>query len=75
MPLERYLTENYEVQQMILGDTDKRIVVGTTEQLEPQEAESWGRGLVMVHRWDDAFGDRETWDKAESVVNNRRRKT
>ncbi|KAF9444403.1 hypothetical protein P691DRAFT_807395 [Macrolepiota fuliginosa MF-IS2] len=74
MPLERYLMDNKEVQQMILGKTDGRIVVGTTEEIGPQDMESWAQGMIPVERWDDAIGDRETWDRAESAVSNRKRR-
>lgn len=71
LPLERYLKENNGIQQMVLGDTDRRIVVGITERLELQDTLAWGRGLIAAKLWDDALDDAEIWARAESSVNTR----
>ncbi|KAJ3567016.1 hypothetical protein NP233_g6631 [Leucocoprinus birnbaumii] len=78
MPLGQYLVDNKEVQQLISGETDQRIVVGTTEPLEGLDsiAESCQAvsAVIPVTRWEDVFGDRTTWEKAEEVVRSRTRK-
>lgn len=76
MPLGQYLADNNEVRQMISGDTDYRIAVGTTEPPETLNSimSSCVAGLIPVSRWEDVFSDRAAWGDAEEAIRFRTRK-
>ncbi|EKM76308.1 hypothetical protein AGABI1DRAFT_115879 [Agaricus bisporus var. burnettii JB137-S8] len=68
--LGKYINDNHEVQQMIMGNTDRRIVVGMTEQLEC--ALRWSRLLVVVQMWGAAYEDEDAWTRVENIINTRK---
>jgi hypothetical protein len=76
MPLKEYLVDNQEVQRLIYGDTHHQIVVGTTEPLTVLDAvtASCARNVIPLTRWEDTFGDRDAWEKADRVIRTRMRK-
>lgn len=66
----QYINDSSEVQEMIMGNTDTRIVVGITEQLDCLLP--WSHQLVVVQLWDDACEDEEAWTKVEGIIDSRR---
>lgn len=75
--VEQFLVDNTEFQRLILGDVDRRIVVGTTTTTTPTTTgsdEPWQQQLIPVSKWDDTFGDREAWERVERVLDARSQK-
>jgi hypothetical protein len=71
MPLGEYLKRHKEAKQMVVGDMDKRIVVGVAEDVSEEINLSEWQGLLVVRRWDDHFGSYEPLQRAEHVVKTR----
>lgn len=79
MTVERFLVDNTEFQRLILGDVDRRIVVGTTTTAGAATVagndevlmKPWQQQLIPVSKWDDTFGDREAWERVERVIDSR----
>jgi hypothetical protein len=66
----QYIIGNHEVQEMIMGNTDTRIVVGTTKQSDCPLP--WSSLLVVVQMWEDALEDGEAWTEVEGIIDTRR---
>lgn len=75
MPIQEYLAENKEIQQLVSGDTDRRVVIGTSETLETlgSIAASGPSHLIQMTQWGDILGNRTAWEEAEKIIRYRMR--
>jgi hypothetical protein len=67
--------DNKEVERLMCGDVDYRIAVATTAPLDVLDAIKTAsvRSVIAINRWEDTFGDRIAWEKAEEIIDRRRK--